>query len=91
MRSIFLTFIFLSLMALPAIAKGMSEADIKQAIIEKSIESYSGSCPCPYSRDRAGRSCGRRSAYSKPGGASPLCYPDDVTPDLVERFKESET
>ena len=39
-----------------------SDAEIKQAIIAESIASYSGSCPCPYNRDRAGRSCGRRSA-----------------------------
>ena len=31
-------------------------------------------CDCPYDVDRAGRTCGRRSAYSKPGGRSPQCY-----------------
>lgn len=33
-----------------------------------------GSCECPYDRDSAGRRCGGRSAYSKPGGSSPVCY-----------------
>lgn len=33
-----------------------------------------GSCDCPYDRDSRGNSCGRRSAYSRPGGASPMCY-----------------
>ncbi|BDA75944.1 hypothetical protein CAL7716_101100 (plasmid) [Calothrix sp. PCC 7716] len=37
-------------------------------------ESISGSCECPYDTDRRGRSCGGRSAYSRPGGASPVCY-----------------
>lgn len=37
-------------------------------------ESISGSCECPYDTDKRGRSCGRRSAYSRPGGASPICY-----------------
>ncbi|MEO0409166.1 MAG: hypothetical protein AAF289_17625 [Cyanobacteria bacterium P01_A01_bin.135] len=34
----------------------------------------SGSCDCPYDTDSAGRRCGKRSAYSRPGGASPVCY-----------------
>ncbi len=37
----------------------------------------SGSCDCPYDTDSRGRSCGRRSAYSKPGGSSPICYESD--------------
>lgn len=35
---------------------------------------YTGSCDCPYHTDRAGRRCGARSAYSRPGGRSPRCY-----------------
>jgi len=38
-----------------------TDAEIKQEIIKQSIASYRGSCPCPYSVDRAGRMCGRRS------------------------------
>lgn len=37
-------------------------------------ESISGSCQCPYDTDSRGRRCGGRSAYSKPGGESPVCY-----------------
>ncbi|MBN8564773.1 MAG: SH3 domain-containing protein [Leptolyngbya sp. UWPOB_LEPTO1] len=37
-------------------------------------EPVSGSCECPYDTDKRGRSCGRRSAYSRPGGAAPACY-----------------
>lgn len=48
-----------------------------QAEINRSIANYKGSCPCPYNVDRAGRLCGRRSAYSRQGGAQPLCYPED--------------
>jgi hypothetical protein len=64
-----------------------SDAEIKQDIIRESIAGYSGSCPCPYNRDRAGRSCGKRSAYSRPGGASPVCYDADVTPKMVESYR----
>jgi hypothetical protein len=37
----------------------------------------SGSCDCPYDTDKRGRSCGARSAYSRPGGSSPICYERD--------------
>jgi hypothetical protein len=66
-----------------ASTREMSDAQVKKAVIAESIASYRGSCPCPYNTDRAGRSCGRRSAYSRPGGASPLCYPQDVTSQMV--------
>ncbi len=61
-----------------------TDVEIKQEIIKRSIAHYAGSCPCPYNTDRAGRSCGRRSAYSRPGGASPICYPQDVTTKMVD-------
>jgi hypothetical protein len=53
--------------------------EIKALMIAQSIAQYPGRCPCPYFRDRAGRLCGRRSAYSRPGGYAPLCYPEDIT------------
>jgi hypothetical protein len=59
---------------------------VVRAIIADSIASYPGNCPCPYNTDRAGRSCGRRSAWSKAGGYAPLCYPDDVTPAMIEKY-----
>lgn len=59
---------------------------VVQQIIQESIQTYPGNCPCPYNLDRAGRKCGKRSAYSRPGGASPLCYPADVTPEMVTEY-----
>jgi len=69
-------------------ANEANDVQIKQQIISQSIAAYSGSCACPYSQDRAGRNCGRRSAYSKPGGSRPLCYLDDVTAEMVRRQRE---
>ena len=66
----------------------LSDAKIKKLLMERSIAYYSGSCPCPDYRDRGGRRCGRRSAYSRPGGASPLCYPSDVTKQMVRDYRE---
>lgn len=64
-----------------------SDAQIRQLIMQQSLSYYSDSCPCPYNVDRAGRRCGRRSAYSRPGGASPLCYPSDVSDAQVRAFR----
>src|SRR5437879_996475 len=65
-----------------------TDAEINQEIIKQSLASYKGSCPCPYSVDRAGRMCGRRSAYSKPGGASPICFEKDVTGKMVIDYRK---
>ncbi len=50
----------------------------KQALIKKSVASYKGNCPCPWSKMKNGRTCGKTSAWSKPGGAQPLCYESDI-------------
>jgi endonuclease YncB( thermonuclease family) len=68
-------------------APQQSDAQIRRAIMEQSLTYYSGRCPCPYNVDRAGRRCGGRSAYSRPGGASPLCYPSDVSDAQVQAFR----
>jgi hypothetical protein len=45
-------------------------------------------CACPDDTMRNGRACGSRSAYSRPGGAAPLCYPTDVTPAMIESYRQ---
>ena len=70
-------FAFASL-ASPAAARE-SDAQVKERIIQESIAAYSGNCPCPYNVASNGSRCGGRSAYSRPGGASPKCYPGDVS------------
>lgn len=66
----------------------LSTAAIAQRLIAASIAAYTGSCPCPYFQDRGGRSCGRRSAYSRGGGYSPICFAEDVTPSMVKDYRE---
>lgn len=68
-----------------------SDEQIKSLLIQQSIDSYPGNCPCPYYVDSAGRQCGQRSAWSRSGGYSPLCYPNDVTPELIENYKNGTT
>ncbi|MCQ2997315.1 hypothetical protein NLO88_23695 [Pseudomonas syringae] len=64
------------------------DSAIVQLLIDDSIASYSGNCPCPYNAMRNGRSCGKRSAYSKPGGYAPLCYREDVTKAMIQEYRE---
>lgn len=65
-----------------------SDKAIRQAIIQESIANYSGNCPCPYNSASNGSSCGKRSAYSRVGGESPLCYDNDVTDEMVREYKQ---
>lgn len=77
---------------LPAIAHAKSTAltddQIKQQIIDDSIASYPGTCACPFNRARNGSSCGRRSAWSRAGGYSPICYKKEVTQDRVKQWRQ---
>ena len=70
-----------------AIAQRISDDDVRKTMIQESIASYRGNCPCPYSRAANGSSCGKRSAYSRPGGASLLCYPDDISQQMIEQYR----
>jgi hypothetical protein len=74
----------------PAAAKRQSDSQLKRRMIAESIAAYDGRCPCPYSTMSNGRQCGRRSAWSKPGGESPLCYESDVTAEMVEAYRSSQ-
>jgi hypothetical protein len=68
----------------------LSDQQIKQILIDESIAAYSGNCPCPYSRARNKSLCGRRSAYNREGGAAPLCFPKDVTAQMVREYRDSQ-
>jgi hypothetical protein len=57
---------------------------LRHIVIAESRASYLGSCACPYDRKIDGRSCGATSAYSRPGGVSPYCFPDDVPASIIE-------
>jgi hypothetical protein len=68
-----------------------TDAEVRQQMIARSFESYSGSCACPDNRNRAGRRCGSTSAYSRPGRASPLCYERDISDEVVAKYRERYT
>jgi hypothetical protein len=59
-----------------------TDQDIAAKIVQESRQAYYAtghSCACPEDLARNGSRCGGRSAYSRPGGASPKCYVKDVT------------
>jgi len=68
----------------------LTTAAIAALIVAASRQAYYASgrpCACPNDRMRNGRSCGSRSAYSRPGGASPLCFPSDVTAEMINSYR----
>ncbi|GKW24134.1 MULTISPECIES: hypothetical protein [Pectobacterium] len=73
----------------PSMAKNsrISDEQIKEKIIQASISAYSGNCPCPYNSARNGSQCGKRSAWSRAGGYSPICYKGDVSRKMIDDWK----
>ena len=85
------TFIFLFILILHnnsfAKEKELSDLEIKQLIIKNSIATYPGRCPCPYHAASNGSRCGGRSAYSRSGGYSVICYESDISEDMLKNYK----
>jgi hypothetical protein len=69
----------------------LTPAAIAAIIIQAGRDQYHAGgrpCACPDDSARNGSSCGGRSAYSRPGGAAPLCYPGDVTAAMIEPYRQ---
>ena len=81
--------------ALPAFAlqpTQLSDEQVRSAIVQESVRAYLATghpCACPFNSARAGHACGGRSAYSRPGGAAPLCYPSDVSAGKVADWRRA--
>lgn len=80
-------FVFVSDMAV-AKSNQLTDAQVKQRIINDSIASYPGTCACPFNTARNGSSCGRRSAWSKAGGYSPICYEKEVSKEMAKEWRQ---
>ena len=68
-------------------ADTMTDSQVRQLMIKQSIALYPGNCPCPYNLASNGSQCGKRSAWSKRGGYAPLCYPADISDDMVKSYR----
>lgn len=87
MKKIFIGLLYFIVLSLPLYAASNKDLNkIKKQLIEQSIRTYQGSCPCPYNIMKNGRICGRRSAYSRPRGKAPLCYVEDISDQETDRF-----
>jgi hypothetical protein len=71
----------------------LTAAAIVAIIVQASRDQYHAGgrpCACPDDSMRNGRACGGRSAYSRPDGAAPLCYPSDVTAVMIESYRQKQ-
>jgi hypothetical protein len=75
----------------PPTGSGVSDAEARDQIIKKSVAAHQAGgtpCACPYNVMADGRECGEFSAYSRPGGTAPLCYPKDVTSAAIREWRQ---
>lgn len=79
------------LLVLPASAQsGLTDQQVAVRIVQESRAAYYATghpCACPDDHMRNGRSCGRVSAYIRPGGANPKCYVSDVTAGEIQDWR----
>jgi hypothetical protein len=64
-----------------------TDAQIQAILVARSLSSFSGACPCPYSVDRDGQRCGERSVYARSSHSHLLCHPHDVTPKMIADYR----
>ncbi len=90
MRSVLLAAIVCVMPWLPAAGREPAAppggVEVREAIVRESVSAYQAAgrpCACRYNTARDGSMCGAQSAYSRPGGAAPLCYPSDVSDAMV--------
>ena len=80
-----------------------SDAEIRDLLVQESIDRYTGPCACPYHRKFNQRlfefpnrfrgrypkvTCGDDSEYIRPGGPTVFCYGSDVPAEMVEAYRE---
>jgi len=93
MRITALAAVLLAALSVPVSAQraSLTDAQIRRILIDQSIADYKrqsgGPCACPFNVARNGSSCGKRSAYTRPGGYAPLRYAKDITDQMVAAYK----
>ncbi len=76
-----------SIWPVTAMAQRFHDDEIRRLIVQESIARFSGDCPCPYSYAWNGRQCADNSAYMKRIPTAPYCYPQDVPPIEIYRWR----
>lgn len=79
----------LALLALLLSSSACANADdqLRDQLIARSIASYSGQCPCPYSTRRGGAACGDRSSYSQGNSRGLYCFRKDVPAAVLAQHR----
>ncbi len=75
----------------PDVKTVLTTAVVIALILRESREAYYSTgrpCACPDDHARNGSRCGARSANSRRGGAHPLCYPSEVTAEMIADRKQ---
>jgi hypothetical protein len=86
----------LALLALASLAFGetpLTDQQVAMTIVAASRAAYYRTghpCACPEDLARNGSRCGKRSAYSRPGGAEPYCYVTDVPKEKIEAYRAAD-
>lgn len=70
-----------------SVVLAVTDKEIANQLIQASIIAHSGQCACPFSEMKNGSACGKRSAYSKAGGNRPLCYRNDVSLLMINKWR----
>jgi hypothetical protein len=79
-----------------------TDAEIRDLLVQDSIDRYTGACACPYHRkwndklfrfpnnfrDHPTIRCGTDSEYIRPGGPTVLCFGSDVPVEMVEAYRQ---
>ena len=71
----------------------LTNDEVRELMIQFTISSYKGICPCPYSPDLIGGICGTESAYyhesapSRPGRSKMKCYFRDISNEEIYFWK----
>jgi hypothetical protein len=69
-------------------AESLSDEQVRKRMIQESIASCLGNCPCPYNLASNGSRCGKRRAWSTPGGYDSFCYLEDISAAQVLAYRE---
>lgn len=89
-RAIIFVLALLPLAALAQPKAQLTDQQIGALIVQDSREAYYRTghpCACPEDLARNSTRCGKRSAYSRPGGAEPYCYVTDVPAADITRYR----
>lgn len=67
----------------------MADRDVRWIGTVLNQMNYNGECACPQDTDSDGNRCGGRSAFDRSGGASPMCYPEQIADWMLPQVRHA--